>query len=143
MYLRFEIEDVRPVPKQRHRKGRNGNIYTPPETVEWQRLVGILAANAMSRAGYDVTRQPCALMVALELKKQRGKPDTDNLIKSVKDAMNKIVYTDDAIVESELSDLVRNAPRYRVVVEIFPLDIWRVEMRAAVDRVRSMCNARK
>jgi Holliday junction resolvase RusA-like endonuclease len=47
------------------------------------------------------------------------KPDLDNLLKNVYDAMNGIVYTDDSQIVSKIVDK-RYGPRPRVIVRIEP-----------------------
>jgi len=48
--VRFEIPG-RPMPKQRPRVGRYGNIYAPRETKSYEELVGIVARHAGFNAG--------------------------------------------------------------------------------------------
>lgn len=100
----------KPVPKGRPRLGK-GRVYTPVKTVMYQRLVGLKANQAMAgkklfdgpvvldlRAQFEIPkswpadRKTKALLGELV----PGRVDTDNIVKSVTDALNKIVYLDDS-----------------------------------------------
>ena len=92
--MRFEVLG-RPMPKQRPRVGRHGNIYTPSETKAYEELVGIVARQHC--------KEPLAgdIAVAIEVYgKNIG--DLDNIAKSILDGMSGIVYVDDRQV-TELS----------------------------------------
>jgi Holliday junction resolvase RusA-like endonuclease len=95
--------------KQRARVTRRGT-YTPKETVAAERAIGWACKQAM--AGRKPLEGPIELSVYAHFtppaswseKKRRSakwkvsKPDLDNLIKVVKDALNKIAWADDAQV---------------------------------------------
>ena len=97
--------------KARPRMGRWG-AYTPLKTKAAERAVSCLAARAM--AGRPPMDGPIRLTLKAVYappeswsKKKRAaamgtpketKPDADNILKLVKDAMNKVVYVDDARV---------------------------------------------
>lgn len=108
--------DFRAEGKARARAG-NGRHYTPAKTVAFERAVGLCARAAMS--GSDATTgQPFTGPVEMEIeaiyrpagswsKRRRAaamgaphtqKPDADNIVKSVADALNGIAYQDDAQV---------------------------------------------
>jgi Holliday junction resolvase RusA-like endonuclease len=107
--------------------------YTKAKTRAEERTVRAIAADAM-----DMT-PPLAGPLAIELvahmmvpaswsrsKRQRAlaglllpttKPDLDNLAKLVKDALNRIVYRDDAqVVRATLSKLYAERPRTKITV---------------------------
>ena len=114
--MRFEIPG-RPMPKQRPRVGRYGNIYTPRETKSYEELVGIVA------------RQHCKeplvgdISVAIEVYgKNIG--DLDNIAKSILDGMSGIVYVDDRQV-TELSIRKMASGEEKVVVMV-----WQKESQA-------------
>lgn len=105
------------VPGEPTAKGRprfvrvTGRTYTPQKTVSAERSVAQFAADAMR--GRPLFDQPLALVIDCAFlwpksttNKRRAdpvgfwkstKPDTDNLIK-IKDALNGVVWTDDALV---------------------------------------------
>ncbi|WP_213996426.1 RusA family crossover junction endodeoxyribonuclease [Tepidanaerobacter syntrophicus] len=79
----------RPVPKGRPRLGKNGNVYTPARTKQYEQLVGWKVK--------EVVRKPFTGDVAMDIKVyikcQCG--DLDNLEKALLDGMNGIAYIDD------------------------------------------------
>ena len=106
-----------PVPKARARVTRVNGVsraYTPKKTVEYERLVARCAREAMD--GRLIYEAGVALKMILSIyieppkswiKKRRddaisgcvyptSKPDSDNICKGVSDALNGIVYADDA-----------------------------------------------
>ena len=100
----------KPIPKARPRLGK-GNVYTPVKTVLYERLVGLKATQAMAgkkpftgpvrldlRAQFEVPKSwPAARKTqALLGELVPGRVDTDNLVKSFTDALNRIVYVDDS-----------------------------------------------
>lgn len=90
------------------------NAYSPPETVAYEARVSMAAKIAM--AGRFPSSAPIEIMLELRMqipeswtKKKRlaaslgqvratKKPDADNVLKGVKDAMNGIVWVDDSQV---------------------------------------------
>lgn len=103
-----------PVGKGRPKFARRGNFvttYTPEKTASYENLVKLAAAEAMQ--GRAIIDGAVAVTIALYVtppaswskKKQRealegaifptSKPDVDNVIKGIFDAMNDIVFRDD------------------------------------------------
>ena len=80
----------RPRGKERPRMGRNGKFYTPRQTREYEETVAWFA-----RAAYkeDPTKLPVRL--DLTIRSSKCKADTSNILKSIEDGMNGIVYADD------------------------------------------------
>jgi Holliday junction resolvase RusA-like endonuclease len=87
----------------------NKQGYTDSEVATYERTVATYAKMAM--AGKEPTKEGCAVCVSFhyeylkEHKKKDGllidkytRPDVDNLLKAVLDAMNGIVYVDDGQV---------------------------------------------
>jgi crossover junction endodeoxyribonuclease RusA len=83
-----------PVPKARHRLGK-GNVYTPQRTKDAEAAIAWHAKIAM--AGRKPHQGPVNLciMFAMPSKKATARPDIDNLIKTVMDALNGVAYVDD------------------------------------------------
>lgn len=129
-----------PVGKGRPKFARRGNFvstYTPEKTASYENLVKVKAQEAM--AGRPLI--DCAVCVGIHLfvtpptswsqKKQFAavsgngiypttKPDVDNVIKGIFDAMNEIVWKDDKqVVDVVVSK--RYCTTARAVVEVFPL----------------------
>lgn len=113
-WVRFVVTGI-PQPKQRPRQGRSRNgvrvFYTPPETRNYETLVGYVARSVMAgrepSSGLLFARLCFFLPVpnrvtAKEREKAAtgvlwasGKPDLDNLVKAVLDGCNGIVFKDD------------------------------------------------
>jgi Holliday junction resolvase RusA-like endonuclease len=128
-----------PVPKARARATKGGHHYTPVKTVVYERLIKTAAICVMAEAKQVMLNVPVTLCVTFEMPipksysaKKRveclngdiqhtSKPDLDNLIKSVSDALNGVVYKDDSyvvkiIAEKRYSDVPLTAisikPKY-------------------------------
>lgn len=92
--------DTKPIAKARPRLGRFGNVYTPKKTKNAELLIRNLV--------FRQIKEPLlgALGVRVKFvfahKKKTGphvsRPDADNLIKTVLDALNGIAFKDDAQV---------------------------------------------
>lgn len=103
--LEIKIEGD-PVPKARARIVRYGHAYTPRKTANWEKIVRLTAISAMN--GRQMLTGPVQAKFWFYLpmprnipKKRRPtalphhRPDLDNLVKSVKDALNGVAYHDD------------------------------------------------
>ena len=104
------------VPKGRPRFTRQGRTYTPKKTTDYESEVTAIAKRAMGST--DPLETPVAVYIYVALpipqsySKKRSeacltgfekpckKPDLDNLVKSVLDGMNGIVYQDDCQIVS-------------------------------------------
>ena len=104
------------VPKARPRFTRKGFAYTPKKTADYERQIATLARSAMAKAGAErIDGKPFSVTATFyyvppeswtKKRKQEvldriavpkmTKPDTDNCMKAVMDAMNGVVYADDA-----------------------------------------------
>lgn len=130
-----------PIGKGRHRsaysRDGSGNLkfhaYTPSKTRVYDRLVRDEAALAMNgRKPFD-----CAVMLSLlayfpipkswpKAKREAAlhhtsKPDADNVLKAIADALNGIVYRDDALaVETYVRKLYDANPRVEITVQEMP-----------------------
>ena len=111
--MRFEVLG-RPMPKHRPRVGRHGNIYTPSETKEYEKLVGWVA----KCAGCKPLNGPIAVKLHLFLRGRSG--DVDNYCKSILDGLNGVAYEDDdQVVELQVRKYkVKRKEEERVEIEI-------------------------
>lgn len=132
--VRFNVPGA-VIGKGRPRIGKVGNharMFTPEKTVNYEGLVGFHAFHAMDR---EMLTGPVQvnLLIGVQIpaswskKKQAqalagtiyptSKPDLDNSIKSVFDAMNGVVYRDDAqVVTTVTKKRYREAPGLWVTV---------------------------
>jgi len=137
-----------PVPKARARTRRDGKFYTPQKTVDFERSLAWAAKSAFKRQ-YPLTG-PLAMRVTATLRIPKSftgqereaaiagllapysKPDLDNLVKAAKDALNGIVYKDDAQVCEEIS-----RKEYGEVPKI-RIEIAQLEPEHAVEAFREL-----
>lgn len=131
--IRFSVPGA-PVAKARPRFTKNGHAYTPDKTRSYEAIVKLCAMKAMK--GKKLLTGAILLSVtaffpipkyftkAIREKAMSGelwhqkKPDWDNVGKIVSDALNGVVFSDDAkvsraIVEKRYSEF----PRVEVLVE--------------------------
>jgi Holliday junction resolvase RusA-like endonuclease len=109
----------RPVPKQRPRLGRNGNIYTPKNCLEYEKAVG-WAARRLFKTPLD---GPVELHVRLYLNSKGG--DLDNYIKAICDGLNGVAWLDDSQVERIMASMAVNefvAERADVLVRLVKIE---------------------
>lgn len=126
----------KPVPKARPRVTRTGHAYTPKKTFDYEKYVRMLAEIYMSECGLKPIDEAVRLTVSVFLpipkswslsKKKNAeegvlkpvcRPDLDNLVKSIQDALNGVAYKDDSqIVESVCKKSYSDAPKVEVTVE--------------------------
>lgn len=107
----FTVPGV-PVSKARPRMTRAGHAFTPEKTRNYEALVTMLAAEAMN--GASPVDDPIAMDIVAVFPQPKSwpkwkrklaeqgliayttRPDEDNIGKSISDAINGIVYVDDA-----------------------------------------------
>ena len=114
MMITFKV-DADPVGKQRARYAKRGNhvmAYTPDKTRNYETLIKAAAIEAMGSS--EPLETPVTLYLYIRipipksyskkraqdclngLEKPIRKPDASNILKSVEDGMNSIVYKDDS-----------------------------------------------
>ena len=110
MQVEFFVPEIRG--KGRPRLTRNGHAFTDEKTRNYENLVKLLAMQAMEKAGATVTDKPvkATINAYFEIPKsytkkklqaifdgeiKPAKPDIDNIIKSLLDGCNKIIFKDD------------------------------------------------
>ncbi len=136
MTITFTIPG-KPHAKQRPRATRKGHVYTPKETVAFERTVKQIAGPLF---GEPMTGPVCLKIAArfeppksLSKKKTQERlwrphtqrPDIDNVAKAIMDALNGIAYVDDAqVADSHCVKVWGTPPSTLVVVE--PIAGWRL-----------------
>lgn len=125
-----------PVGKGRPRIGRVGNharMFTPAKTVNYEGLIALAAQTAMQ--GRELITNPVLVEMHMLLsipqsmsKKRKAlaeagqlfptkKPDMDNVIKAIYDALNGVVWKDDVqVVDAIVSKRYGTSPGVRVRV---------------------------
>ena len=98
----------KPVAKARPRMTRNGHVYTPQKTVDFEALVAQIAAphfpkpltGPVKLTVWAVFEIPKSISGARAWRERASRPhtqspDVDNVAKAVSDALNGIAYQDD------------------------------------------------
>lgn len=137
--LTFTVEGEA-IPQGRPRFTRNGHAYDPEKSRDYKERVAFAASWAMRGQEAFPKEIPLKCVIAIWqkmpkrfTKKQKElaeneflrptvKPDLDNIVKAITDAMNGIVYADDA----QIVDLVCGkyyAQEPRVLVKVSPYEI--------------------
>ena len=110
MHIDFTIPG-KPQPKQRPRVTKRGITYTPKETKDYEIFVQRCYQDQIGR---KVVEGPLKIILVFWLPKPKKpkypmpavKPDLDNLMKSITDALNGVAYDDDSqIVEARILKL--------------------------------------
>lgn len=115
------------------RRGKNITLYTPEKTVKYESTVALFARQAM--AGRALIDGPvvATLFIALPIpaswsKKKKaqvladellptGKPDSDNVVKTIFDAINGVVWNDDTqVVDHTAKKRYRPTPGVEVLI---------------------------
>lgn len=98
----------RPFAKQRPRATRQGRVYTPAETVSYERAVGVIAAQHFPEPLTGPVRLTVWATFACPKSWSKRKldatihrphtqrPDLDNILKAIEDGLNRIAFADDA-----------------------------------------------
>lgn len=100
------IFNIKPISKARPRVARNGHVYTPSKTRQYEEFIGI----EYKRQGGKKFIKETPIKADIEfyfkgIKRKQGKPkmtkpDIDNLVKAILDGLNGIAYYDDLQVTS-------------------------------------------
>jgi Holliday junction resolvase RusA-like endonuclease len=121
--------------KQRPRATRTGRVYTPKQTVNQEAYIKMLAATAMRGLAPFVGPLEATFSISVAIPKsftrqQRklidegnlyptSKPDIDNVVKLLCDAMNGVVYGDDKqIVDLYVSKIYEDSASTTVMVSM-------------------------
>ena len=110
-----------PVGKQRPRtvRGRNGGVhtYTPGKTLAYEQHVKVVALAAGARRA--ALAPPYCIELAIWWPDRRRR-DADNVLKSVMDALNGVVWADDCLVTRTVTEVMgvdRENARLEIQIE--------------------------
>ena len=131
MKIEFFVPEIRG--KGRPRLTKSGHAFTDEKTRNYENLVKLLAMEAMKKAGVTATDKPvkATINAFFEIPKsytkkkvqaiingeiKPAKPDIDNIIKSILDGCNKIIFKDDVQIYSinATKSYITNLQRYGV-----------------------------
>lgn len=108
-----------PVAKERPRVER-GHARTPEKTQAWEQVVGLKVL--LDHPGITACDSQL-LGVRIAFYTKRGeRRDLDNLIKSICDALNTIVWRDDVQIHEMHSQLIRGDANPRVELLVYTID---------------------
>jgi len=112
--------DGQPVAKQRPRTKKTKNGYstrTPKKTKDYESLVAQSAMIAL--VGREMYDEKAELSVSIIIHREDARrADIDNIVKSVMDGMEKVVYHNDSQVLELYSRLYRKSKPARVEVSV-------------------------
>ncbi len=105
----------RPVPKERPRMNRQGKMYTPNKTKEYEQLV--------AKTARLIIPEPLKGDVRVDIKiyTSRVIGDLDNYIKSILDGLNNVAYNNDKQIS------IITAQRYISEIERAEIDVTEVQ----------------
>lgn len=131
MQVEFFVPEIRG--KGRPRLTKSGHAFTDEKTRNYENLVKLLAMEAMKKAGVTPTDKPvkATINAFFEIPKsytkkkvqaiingelKPAKPDVDNIIKSLLDGCNKIIFKDDVQIYaiSATKSYITNLEKYGV-----------------------------
>ena len=113
----------------------HARAYDPEKSRNYKAYVRMLATQAMKDTGFEMIDGPCAVLInaffevpkskskkfreaaLLDQERPTKKPDADNIVKAIQDALNGLTYKDDAcIVHLACQKFYSDNPRVEVFV---------------------------
>lgn len=91
----YRFDGIRPLAKERPRKGKYGQIYTPGRTQRYEAALGLLAKTHYYGSPLDV---PVSVEVVFITPGGKLRGDIDNFLKSLFDGGNRIIWSDDRMI---------------------------------------------
>jgi crossover junction endodeoxyribonuclease RusA len=118
LLLAFDVPGP-PVPKARPRRNpRHGRHYTPRKTQEAEDRIAAVASSAWAGRHMRPWEKPVLLEAVFWLPSKR-RVDLDNLLKTVTDALNGVVYKDDSLIWSLTAAKAFSTDRPRTEVWVY------------------------
>lgn len=114
------VWDQEPLSKQRPRFGKNGSVYTPAQTKNYELALGFLLLSKLDGAEPDRTN--CFGLRCVFYRSTRHRIDCDNMLKAVSDAANGRVWKDDNQVIEVIGRLflASDNPRSEILIYRLP-----------------------
>lgn len=123
-----------PVPKARARIVRNADAssgapktrsYTPTKSADYEKHVGMVAfAERVKTRGWPALDRNVRIGLSVRVYRSREQGDLDNFVKSAKDALNKVLWSDDWQVREFGRCFVAECAKGQERLEI---DVWTIE----------------
>lgn len=116
----------KPYPLRRPRRAKNGGMFDPVENREAKKLIGMIARQQVKQPYAGPVEVHCLFKFARPKSHSKTnpppyhqtKPDVDNLVKTVLDAMSWIVWEDDKQVVSLSAAKVWTTGEAETIVQI-------------------------
>jgi Holliday junction resolvase RusA-like endonuclease len=115
--LNIELDYLPPSVNNLYRKSINGHIYVPKSIKDYKAK---LKSDIIKHKDINLSDEKIRLILIFHLKGKRSR-DTDNLLKVMLDAMNKVIYTDDKQVMEIHCKKVCNAVANKTVIKAYEL----------------------
>lgn len=133
MKLSFVIHGP-PVPKARARIVQNVDVllgttkthgYTPTKSADYEKHVGMIALAERTKArGWPGLDRGVRIGLSVRVYRSREQGDLDNFIKSAKDALNKVLWSDDWQVRRFGECFVAECAKGQERLEV---DVWTLD----------------
>ena len=126
MMYRFEIRGLNPIPKERPRAARNNHHYTPERTRTYESTVKLLIANQAKLQGITVeelSKDKLGIIVHY-IRRSKHPVDTDNLTKSLKDALEGVLWANDRIVSGDCAYVSYDGNNPGIILTVMPYNEW-------------------
>lgn len=119
------IFDVAPPPSYQANvwKGASGQ-RRKPKLVEYQEELGYRAISEINKTGWKKPMKPTKICMDVDIyQKGKKRSDRDNMMKTLQDAFNGILYEDDAQIYDGRTTIIDQQDFNRIHVSITPLTV--------------------
>jgi Holliday junction resolvase RusA-like endonuclease len=123
----FNISGVNPLPKERPRfNQKTGATYTTNKTAGYENEIGIKIRSQMNEMGVDCEdfSQHLLGIIVHFRRKTRHNVDVDNLIKSLKDGLEGVLWDNDTVVKGECAYMSYDKEDYGFTLHVMTYKNW-------------------
>lgn len=126
MLYKFVVRGLNPIPKERPRAARNNIHYTPERTRTYERTLNLLIDNQVKRQGIDISELNKGRLgiIVHYIRKSKHPVDTDNLTKSLKDALEGVLWENDRIVGGDCAYVSYDGKNPGIILTVMPYEEW-------------------